>query len=99
MTTTSRTVRSLNGNNVRKLMSTRNAIVVDVRDPVTIRDCPIPGARQTSLRQLTALQTEDKSKPVVVIQNEADPSVTSTAIKYIMLYHFSDVYTMSPSDW
>lgn len=88
---------NITGIKARKLID-KGAIVIDVRDPVSFRDGTVPGATNLSLRQLSHLQKHPKTTPIIIFGASATDPTLLSAINYLTLYGFSQVFSMGTLD-
>lgn len=89
--------KKVNGKHAKKLVA-NGAMLIDVRDPVAFRDGTLPGSINLSLRQLSTLANKPKTTKIVVF-GESDNDITlKSAINYINLYGFTEIYSLGSKD-
>lgn len=84
-------MRFANKEKVQTLISSKNAMLVDMRSPVQFRDSPISGAVNLPLRNLvnTLMTIKDKTRPVILFGEETDVKM---GVTYTENLSFENIY-------
>jgi rhodanese-related sulfurtransferase len=89
----------ITGKKAKQLVE-KGAMLIDVRDPISFRDGTISGASNLSLRQLSIVQKQPKTTPVVIFGDPKDPATLNAAVNYVTTYGFNKVHALkSMEDW
>lgn len=87
------TMKKVNGRRAQQLVE-KGAMLIDMSSPVSYRDGSLPGAVNMSLRQLSSLIREPKSKTLIFFGESEDDGTLQAAIKYAYQFGFTEVFSL-----
>ncbi len=87
------TVKKVSGVRAKKLVE-KGAMLIDMRTPVSYRDGTLPSAVNMSLRQLSSLIREPKSKSLIFFGETENDDTLQAAIKYAYQFGFTEVFSL-----
>jgi len=87
----------IGGKRAKKLVE-KGALLIDVRSPVNFRDGSIPGAVNLSLRQISSLVREPKTKTLIFFgETEADENLVAST-NYAAQMGFTQVFSLGTKE-
>lgn len=89
--------KRIGGKKAQQLVE-KGALLVDVRDPVSFRDGSLPGAVNLSLRQLSSLIREPKTRKLIFFGEAENDDTLNAAINYAYQFGFTEVFTLGSKD-
>lgn len=89
----------IGGRRAQKLVE-RGALLIDVRSPVSFRDGSIPGAINMSIRQVSSLSKEPKTRKIIFFGESDNDDTLKVIINYAFQYGFTNIYSLgSMENW
>lgn len=89
--------KKIDGKRAQRLIE-KGAMLIDVRDPVSFRDGSLPGAVNLSLRQLSSLIREPKTRKLIFFGESETDDTLKAAINYAYQFGFLDVFSLGTKD-
>ena len=87
----------ISGKRAKKLVD-KGAILIDVRSPVDFRDGSIPGAINLSLRQISQLVREPRTKTLIFFSNSETDDDLKSATNYATQMGFTQVFSLGTKE-
>ena len=81
---------------VKELMDKKNALLIDMRSPVSFRDTHINGAVNLPLRNLVneLVKNKDSKRPIILFGVNSEDTDVKAAIKYAENLYFDTYVTL-----
>jgi rhodanese-related sulfurtransferase len=90
-------IKQIGGNRAKRLVD-KGAMLIDVRDPVSYRDGSLPGAVNLSLRQLSSLIREPKTRTLIFFGESEGDETLRAAINYAYQFGFTEVLSLGTKE-
>lgn len=92
-------IKRIGGKRAQHLVD-KGALLIDVRDPVSYRDGTLPSAVNMSLRQLSSLIREPKTRTLIFFGESETDETLKAAINYAYQFGFTEVFSLgSKNTW
>jgi len=89
--------KRIGGKKAQQLVE-KGAMLIDVRDPVSFRDGSLPGAVNLSLRQLSSLIREPKTRKLIFFGEAESDDTLNAAVNYAYQFGFTEVFSLGSKD-
>ena len=85
--------KRINGKKAQQLTE-KGALLIDMRDPVSFRDGSIPGAVNLTLRRVSTLVREPKTRNLIFFGENENDDTLKAAINYAYQFGFTEVFSL-----
>lgn len=87
------TPKRIGGKRAQRLVE-KGAMLIDVRSPVSFRDGSLPGAVNLSLRQVSSLIREPKSRSLIFFGETENDDTLMASLNYAYQLGFGEVFSL-----
>lgn len=86
--------QKIGGTKARKIIEKDNAILIDVRDPVSYRDGTLPNAINVSLRNISSLAKFPKTTKIIFFSSTNEDDNLAASINYAVQLGFKSIFSL-----